>query len=205
VRLQPSCDPACCLRPITRRRVRSAPSGARFLRRRWSGRAKRALEVAAAGGTQSRDVRSARCRKTMLARRLPGILPELSEAESLEVIAIQSVAGVLPSSVPAICPAAFRAPHHSISAAGLIGGGSHPRPGEVSLAHHGSDSFSTKCWSFLDRCSRSSPADGRRTRRHFTSCDVDSVSGDVHSHRCNQPVSVRPSGRRHSKLRLLCD
>jgi magnesium chelatase family protein len=73
----------------------------------------------------------------MLARRLPGILPELSEAESLEVIAIQSVAGVLPSSVPEVCPRPFRAPHHSISAAGLIGGGSNPRPGEVSLAHHG--------------------------------------------------------------------
>src|SRR5258708_4567095 len=75
--------------------------------------------------------------KTMLASRLPGILPELTEAESLEVIAIQSVAGVLPSSVPAVCPRPFRAPHHSTSAAGLIGGGSNPRPGEVSLAHHG--------------------------------------------------------------------
>src|ERR1044071_5520416 len=75
--------------------------------------------------------------KTMLARRLPEILPELSEAESLEVIAIQSVAGILPSGVPSVCPRPFRAPHHSISSAGLVGGGSTPRPGEVSLAHHG--------------------------------------------------------------------
>jgi len=99
--------------------------------------AKRALEVAAAGGHNLAMSGPPGAGKTMLARRLPGILPELSEAESLEVIAIQSVAGVLPSSVPAICPRPFRAPHHSISAAGLIGGGSHPRPGEVSLAHHG--------------------------------------------------------------------
>lgn len=99
--------------------------------------AKRALEVAAAGGHNLAMSGPPGAGKTMLARRLPAILPELSEAESLEVIAIQSVAGVLPSSVPAVCPRPFRAPHHSISAAGLIGGGSHPRPGEVSLAHHG--------------------------------------------------------------------
>ncbi len=99
--------------------------------------AKRALEVAAAGGHNLFMSGPPGAGKTMLARRLPGILPELTEAESLEVIAIQSVAGVLPSSVPAVCPRPFRAPHHSTSAAGLIGGGSNPRPGEVSLAHHG--------------------------------------------------------------------
>ena len=99
--------------------------------------AKRALEVAAAGGHNLCMTGPPGAGKTMLARRLPGILPELSEAESLEVIAIQSVAGVLSTSVPAVCPRPFRAPHHSISAAGLIGGGSNPRPGEVSLAHHG--------------------------------------------------------------------
>lgn len=99
--------------------------------------AKRALEVAAAGGHNLSMIGPPGAGKTMLARRLPGILPELSECESLEVIAIQSVAGILPGNVPAICPRPFRAPHHSISAAGLIGGGSVPRPGEVSLAHHG--------------------------------------------------------------------
>lgn len=75
--------------------------------------------------------------KTMLARRLPGILPELSEAESLEVIAIHSVAGTLTSQALASGARPFRAPHHSISSAGLIGGGGTPRPGEVSLAHNG--------------------------------------------------------------------
>ncbi len=99
--------------------------------------AKRALEVAAAGGHNLLMIGPPGAGKTMLARRLPGILPELSESESLEVIAIQSIAGILPGNVPAICPRPFRAPHHSISAAGLIGGGSVPRPGEVSLAHHG--------------------------------------------------------------------
>ncbi|MFN2603632.1 MAG: YifB family Mg chelatase-like AAA ATPase [Gemmatimonadaceae bacterium] len=99
--------------------------------------AKRALEVAAAGGHNLLMTGPPGAGKTMLARRLSGILPELTEAESLEVIAIQSVAGVLPASVPSTCPRPFRAPHHSISSAGLIGGGSNPRPGEVSLAHHG--------------------------------------------------------------------
>ena len=73
----------------------------------------------------------------MLARRLPGILPELSEAESLEVIAIHSVAGTLTNHALASGARPFRAPHHSISSAGLIGGGGTPRPGEVSLAHNG--------------------------------------------------------------------
>jgi len=99
--------------------------------------AKRALEVAAAGAHNLSMTGPPGAGKTMLARRLPGILPDLSESESLEVIAIQSVAGVLPSDVPAVCPRPFRAPHHTISSAGLIGGGSTPRPGEVSLAHHG--------------------------------------------------------------------
>jgi magnesium chelatase family protein len=99
--------------------------------------AKRALEVAAAGGHNLLMIGPPGAGKTMLARRLPGILPELTEEEALEVIAIQSVAGSLTSDSIARCTRPFRAPHHSISSAGLIGGGSSPRPGEVSLAHHG--------------------------------------------------------------------
>ncbi len=99
--------------------------------------AKRALEVAAAGGHNVLMVGPPGAGKTMLARRLPTILPPLDEEESLEVIAIHSVAGMLsPENVLAVARP-FRAPHHSISAAGLVGGGSHPRPGEVSLAHNG--------------------------------------------------------------------
>lgn len=99
--------------------------------------AKRALEVAAAGGHNVLMVGPPGAGKTMLARRLPGILPELSEPESLEVIAIHSVAGTLTSHSLASGARPFRAPHHSISSAGLIGGGGTPRPGEVSLAHNG--------------------------------------------------------------------
>jgi magnesium chelatase family protein len=73
----------------------------------------------------------------MLARRLPSILPALTEEEALEVTAIHSVAGMLPASGTVLATRPFRAPHHSISAPGLVGGGGNPRPGEVSLAHHG--------------------------------------------------------------------
>ncbi len=99
--------------------------------------AKRALEVAAAGGHNVLLVGPPGAGKTMLARRMPTILPALSEEEALEVIAIHSVAGVLARSNVSEGTRPFRAPHHSISSAGLIGGGSLPRPGEVSLAHHG--------------------------------------------------------------------
>jgi magnesium chelatase family protein len=75
--------------------------------------------------------------KTMLARRLPTILPALTEEEALEVVAIHSVAGLLAPNAATTVARPFRAPHHTLSAAGLIGGGSNPRPGEVSLAHHG--------------------------------------------------------------------
>jgi magnesium chelatase family protein len=99
--------------------------------------AKRALEVAAAGAHNLTMCGPPGAGKTMLARRLPGILPPMSENEALEVIAIHSVAGVLHDADLAASARPFRAPHHSISNAGLIGGGSAPRPGEVSLAHHG--------------------------------------------------------------------
>ncbi len=98
--------------------------------------AKRALEVAAAGSHNLVLIGPPGAGKTMLARRLPTILPELSEEEALEVIAIHSVAGVLCDDIT-LGARPFRAPHHSISGAGLIGGGSTPRPGEVSLAHNG--------------------------------------------------------------------
>jgi magnesium chelatase family protein len=73
----------------------------------------------------------------MLARRLPTILPALTNVEALEVTAVHSVAGILDPAAGAVTVRPFRAPHHSISTAGLVGGGSVPRPGEASLAHHG--------------------------------------------------------------------
>ena len=99
--------------------------------------ARRALEVAAAGGHNLLMIGPPGAGKTMLARRLPGILPPLSFDESIEVTTIHSVAGQLRPGVGLITERPFRAPHHTISDVALVGGGSVPRPGEVSLAHHG--------------------------------------------------------------------
>jgi magnesium chelatase family protein len=99
--------------------------------------AKRALEIAAAGGHNLLMLGPPGSGKTMLARRLPTILPELSFAESLDVTRIYSTAGLLPPGQPLIITRPFRAPHHTISNAGMVGGGRVPRPGEISLAHSG--------------------------------------------------------------------
>jgi len=99
--------------------------------------AKRALEVAAAGGHNILLIGAPGAGKTMLARRLPTILPGLELDEALETTRIHSVAGMLPADRALCVTRPFRAPHHTVSDAGLIGGGSSPRPGEVSLAHGG--------------------------------------------------------------------
>ena len=99
--------------------------------------AKRALEVAAAGGHHLLLVGAPGTGKTMLARRLPGVLPALSFDEALDVTAVQSIAGLLPAGAGLTYERPFRAPHHTCSEAALVGGGGIPRPGEISLAHHG--------------------------------------------------------------------
>ena len=99
--------------------------------------ARRALEVAAAGDHNLLMIGPPGAGKTMLARRMPGILPALAKSEALEVMAIHSISGLLSAARALVPTRPFRAPHHTVSEVGLVGGGDTPRPGEVSLAHNG--------------------------------------------------------------------
>ena len=98
---------------------------------------KRALEIAAAGGHNAILIGPPGAGKTMLAKRLPTILPPLSLNEALETTKIHSVAGKMPEHATIVSKRPFRSPHHSISDAALVGGGGNPQPGEISLAHNG--------------------------------------------------------------------
>jgi magnesium chelatase family protein len=121
--------------PVTERSQRAASAVADLADVRGQADARRALEIAAAGGHSLLMVGPPGAGKTMLARRLPGILPPPTVAEALDITRVQSVAGVSTGGLARERP--FRAPHHTVSAQGLVGGGSRPRPGEVTLAHRG--------------------------------------------------------------------
>ncbi len=98
---------------------------------------KRALEVAASGAHNCIMIGSPGSGKTMIAKRLPTILPEMTFEEALEVTKIHSIAGILPTKTSLITTRPFRSPHHTISDIGLVGGGKYPKPGEISLSHYG--------------------------------------------------------------------
>jgi magnesium chelatase family protein len=121
-----------------REAARDERSDMDFAEVRGQEHAKRALEVAAAGGHNVLMIGPPGSGKTMLARRLPSILPRMSLDEAIETTRIWSVAGLTrPGAAPLLMERPFRAPHHTLSEAALIGGGQMPRPGEVSLAHNG--------------------------------------------------------------------
>ena len=113
------------------------PEGVDFCDVRGQEHVKRALEVAASGGHNLLMVGPPGSGKTLLARATPTILPRMTSAEALEVTKIYSVAGMLPASSPLLRSRPFRAPHHTVSHAGLVGGGRIPRPGEITLSHRG--------------------------------------------------------------------
>lgn len=122
---------------VTQTSEEETEDAADFAEVRGQASGKRALEVAAAGGHNIMMIGPPGSGKTMLARRLPSILPALSTAEAIDTTRIHSVAGLLDPGAGLVRRRPFRAPHHTISYAGLVGGGTSPRPGEVSLAHNG--------------------------------------------------------------------
>ena len=165
--------------------------------------ARRALEIAAAGGHNLLFSGPPGSGKTMLARRLPGILPPLSREESLEATRIWSVAGRLPAGSGLLMQRPFRAPHHGASAAALAGGGVDPRPGELSLAHFGV-LFLDELPEFRQGRARGAARATRRRRRLRRPRGRSAhLSGPLPPRRRDEPLPVRLPRRPAPRLRVL--
>ncbi len=159
--------------------------------------AKRALEIAAAGGHNLLMVGPPGSGKTMLARAFCSLLPDLESGESLEVAALYSLRGALRERPPTATRPPFRAPHHSVSRAGLIGGGSGmARPGEISLAHRGVLFLDEVC-EFSRTPPRGAPPAARGTdRQRRARARRGALPGGLHARRRGQPLPVRAPRRR---------
>ena len=165
--------------------------------------AKRALEIAAAGGHNVLLIGAPGGGKTMMARRLAGILPALDFDEALDCTSVHSVAGTLPPGTALMHHRPFRAPHHTISEVAMVGGGSIPRPGEISLAHNGV--------LFLDEL----PEFDRRVLEALRqpleegrvivsrAARTSSLPGSIHARRGDEPLPVRVPGRSAARMPLL--
>ncbi len=137
LRGEKSIEPLPCVPPAMRQVNAYKEPNAEISNVRGQEHAKRAIEIAAAGGHNLLMSGPPGSGKTLLARCIPSILPHMTPSETLEITSIYSVAGLLPKDSPIISTRPFRSPHYTISKAGLVGGGTIPRPGEITLSHRG--------------------------------------------------------------------